>query len=60
MYELAAVTVEYGRQVGARVLEGYPTETLPGRAVIWDEASVGLLQVFLDTDWARHPDGGMR
>jgi hypothetical protein len=52
MYELAAVTVEYGRQVGARVLEGYPTETLPGRAVIWDEASVGLLQVFLDTDWA--------
>ncbi|WP_231372269.1 GNAT family N-acetyltransferase [Terracoccus sp. 273MFTsu3.1] len=26
MYELAAATVEYGRQVGAHVLEGYPTE----------------------------------
>jgi hypothetical protein len=36
-----------GRQVGARVLEGYPTEPPPGKAVIWDEASVGLLQVFL-------------
>ena len=48
MYELAGATVEYGRQVGARVLEGYPTEPLPGKTVIWDEASVGLLQVFLD------------
>ena len=45
MYELAAATVEYGRQVGARVLEGYPTEPTPGKTVIWDEASVGLLQV---------------
>ena len=26
MYELAAATVEYGGQVGAHVLEGYPTE----------------------------------
>lgn len=48
MYELAAATIEYGRQVGARVLEGYPTEPPPGKTVIWDEASVGLLQVFLD------------
>ena len=48
MYELAAATVEYGEQVGARVLEGYPTEPPPGNAVIWDEASVGLLQVFVD------------
>ena len=47
MYELAASTVEYGSQVGARVLEGYPTEPPPGKTVIWDEASVGLLQVFL-------------
>jgi GNAT superfamily N-acetyltransferase len=47
MYELAAATVEYGRQVGARVLEGYPTEPLPGKTVIWDEASVGLLQIFI-------------
>ncbi|GAA4406226.1 hypothetical protein GCM10023168_20800 [Fodinibacter luteus] len=51
MYELAAATVEYGRQVGARVLEGYPTEPPPGKIVIWDEASVGLLQVFLDAGY---------
>ena len=51
MYELAAATVEYGRQVGARVLEGYPTEPSPGKTVIWDEASVGLLQVFLDSGY---------
>ena len=51
MYELAAATVEYGRQVGARVLEGYPTEPTPGKTVIWDEASVGLLQVFIDAGY---------
>ena len=50
MYELAA-TVEYGRQVGARVLQGYPTKPPPGKTVIWDEASVGLLQVFLDAGY---------
>ena len=43
----AAATVEYGEQVGAKVLEGYPIEPPPGKSVIWDEASVGLLQVFL-------------
>lgn len=47
-YELAAAAVEYGRQVGAAVLEGYPMEPAPGKRVIWDEASVGLLQVFLE------------
>ena len=50
-HELAAAAVEYGRLVGARVLEGYPTEPLPGKTVIWDEASVGLLQVFLDAGY---------
>ena len=52
MYELAAATVEHGRQVGARVLEGYPMEPAPGKTVIWDEASVGLLQVFLEAGYA--------
>ena len=47
MYELAAATIDYGGQVGAQVLEGYPTEPADGKTVIWDEASVGLLQVFL-------------
>ena len=51
MYELAAATVEHGRNVGARVLEGYPTEPKPGKTVIWDEASVGLMQVFLDAGY---------
>ena len=50
-YELAAATVEYARQQGARVLEGYPTEQPAGKTVIWDEASVGLLQVFLDAGY---------
>ena len=51
MYELAAATVDYDRQAGARVLEGYPTEPADGKTVIWDEASVGLLQVFLDAGY---------
>ena len=50
-YELAAATVEYGDQVGARVLEAYPIEPAPGKQVIWDEASVGLLPVFLEAGY---------
>ena len=50
-YRLAGATVEYGRQVGAHVLEGYPIEPPPGRSVIWDEASVGLVQVFLEAGY---------
>ena len=49
--QLAHATVAYGEQVGARVLEGYPTEPPPGKSVIWDEASVGLLQVFLEAGY---------
>ena len=45
-YELATATVAYGQHVDARILEGYPIEPPPGKTVIWDEASVGLLQVF--------------
>ena len=48
---LAAATVEYGAQVGAHVLEGYPTEPPPGKTVIWDEASVGPLQVFVEAGY---------
>ncbi|MBF4161506.1 GNAT family N-acetyltransferase [Nocardioides acrostichi] len=51
MYELAAATVEYGEQTGAQVLEGYPMEPAPGKTVIWDEASVGLLPVFLEAGY---------
>ena len=61
MYELAAATVEYGRQVGAHVLEGYPTEPAEGKTVIWDEASVGLLQSSstpATRSWPRRPCAG--
>ena len=50
-HELAHATVEHGEQVGARVLEGYPFEPPPGKTVIWDEASVGLVQVFLEAGY---------
>lgn len=50
-YELADATVDYGARVGARVLEGYPIEPAEGKTVIWDEASVGLLQVFLEAGY---------
>ncbi|MFW5473064.1 GNAT family N-acetyltransferase [Knoellia sp. CPCC 206450] len=50
-YELAHATVEYGERVGAAVLEGYPIEPAPGKTVIWDEASVGLVQVFLEAGY---------
>lgn len=50
-YELAAATVEHGSRAGARVLEGYPMEPAPGKTVIWDEASVGLLQVFVEAGY---------
>lgn len=51
MYELAAATVDYGREAGATVLEGYPIQPPEGKTVIWDEASVGLLQVFLEAGY---------
>lgn len=50
-YELAQASIEYGERVGARVLEGYPIEPAPGKTVIWDEASVGLLKVFLEAGY---------
>ena len=40
------------RQAGRRSSpRGLPTEPPPGKTVIWDEASVGLLQVFLDAGY---------
>ncbi len=59
-YELARATVDHGRRVGARVLEGYPMEPAPGKTVIWDEASVGLLQVFLEAGYEVHASPTLR
>lgn len=60
MYELTSATVDYGRRVGARLLEGYPTEQPPGKTVIWDEASVGVLQVFLAAGYEVYAEPTLR
>ena len=60
MYELARATVEYGRDAGARLLEGYPMEQPPGKTVIWDEASVGMLQVFLEAGFELYASPTLR
>ena len=36
---------------GCSRLEGYPTEPTPGKTLIWDDTSVGLLQVFIDAGY---------
>lgn len=59
-YELAAATVEHAREQGARLLEGYPMEPAPGKKVIWDEASVGLLPVFLEAGFEVHASPTLR
>lgn len=59
-YELARAAVAYAEQAGAQVLEGYPMEPVPGKTVIWDEASVGLLQVFLDAGFEVHASPTLR
>ncbi|MEG3616565.1 GNAT family N-acetyltransferase [Isoptericola haloaureus] len=46
MYELARCAVDMARARGARALEGYPIVAADGGEVIWDEASVGVPQVF--------------
>ncbi|MDO8145266.1 MULTISPECIES: GNAT family N-acetyltransferase [unclassified Isoptericola] len=46
MYELARCAVDFARERGARVLEGYPIVAADGGEVIWDEASVGVPQIF--------------
>jgi GNAT superfamily N-acetyltransferase len=45
-YALAAATVEFARNQGARALEAYPMEPEPGKEIIWGELYVGARQVF--------------
>jgi GNAT superfamily N-acetyltransferase len=47
-YPLAAATVGYARERGARALEAYPMVTQPGREITWGEVHVGTRQVFED------------
>ncbi|HEX8631251.1 MAG TPA: GNAT family N-acetyltransferase [Catenuloplanes sp.] len=47
-YPLAAATVDFARERGARALEAYPMITEPGRRITWGELHVGARQVFAD------------
>jgi GNAT superfamily N-acetyltransferase len=51
-YALAAATVGYARENGARALEGYAMRTQPGREITWGELHVGAVQVFADAGFA--------
>src|SRR3984957_8919493 len=51
-YALAAATVGYARENGARALEGYAMRTKPGRDITWGELHVGAVHVFADAGFA--------
>ncbi len=56
-YALAAATVGYAREQGARALEAYPMVTQPGTEITWGELHVGSRQVFADAGFTEvsHP-----
>lgn len=56
-YALAAATIGYARDQGARALEGYPMITQPGKEITWGELHVGSRQVFADAGFTEvsHP-----
>jgi len=47
-YALAAATVGYARENGARALEGYAMRTQPGKEITWGELHVGAVQAFAE------------
>jgi GNAT superfamily N-acetyltransferase len=47
-YPLAAATIGFARDNGARALEAYPMITRPGHEITWGELHVGSRQVFAD------------
>ena len=56
-YALAAATVDFARERGARALEAYPMITEPGKEITWGELYVGARQVFADAGFTEvsHP-----
>jgi GNAT superfamily N-acetyltransferase len=56
-YALAAATVDYARDRGARALEAYAMLTEPGKEITWGELSVGAVQVFEEAGFTEvtHP-----
>jgi GNAT superfamily N-acetyltransferase len=45
-YALAAATVGYARDNGARALEGYPMIVPPGKEITWGDMHVGKREIF--------------
>lgn len=56
-YALAAATIDFAREAGARALEAYPMITTPGKEITWGELHVGSRQVFADAGFTEvsHP-----
>ncbi len=56
-YPLAAATVGYARERGARAIEAYPMIVAPGKEITWGELRVGSRQVFAEAGFAEvsHP-----
>jgi GNAT superfamily N-acetyltransferase len=56
-YALAAATIGFAREQGARALEAYPMITSPGKEITWGELHVGSRQVFADAGFIEvsHP-----
>jgi len=56
-YALAAATVGYARERGARAVEGYAMRTQPGKEITWGELYVGAVQAFADAGFKEvsHP-----
>jgi len=56
-YALAAATIGYARDRGARALEAYPMIVPPGKEITWGELHVGSRQVFAEAGFAEvsHP-----
>jgi GNAT superfamily N-acetyltransferase len=54
---LAAASVDFARERGARALEGYPMITKAGQEITWDELRVGSRSIFADAGFAEvsHP-----
>jgi GNAT superfamily N-acetyltransferase len=56
-YHLAAATIGFARDRGARALEAYPMITAPGKEITWGELHVGARQVFEEAGFRQlsHP-----
>lgn len=49
---LTREAVEFARERGARAVEGYPMETVPGQNITWGELHVGGVDGFLDAGFS--------